>query len=101
MADIVNVGIVTVDAIGKSIDQVPAPKELVLFDKLMITTGGCAVNCAFDLAKMGIPNSLVMKVGKDMLGDFVMSQAKEIGVDVSGSICEKETNTPFYIRDGR
>lgn len=95
MTDIINVGISTVDAIGKSIDEVPAPKELVLFDKLAIATGGCAVNCAIDLGKMGIKNSLVTKLGYDMLGDFVASEARGNGVDVSGIIREKGNNTPF------
>jgi sugar/nucleoside kinase (ribokinase family) len=95
MPDIINVGIVTVDAIGKPVDTVPAPKELVLFDRLAITTGGCAVNCAIDLAKMGIKNSLIVKVGHDMLGDFVLAQAKERGVDVSGAVRESGNNTPF------
>ncbi|MFA5864178.1 MAG: carbohydrate kinase family protein [Phycisphaerae bacterium] len=95
MTDIVNVGIATVDAIGRTIDTVPAPKELVLFDKLAITTGGCAVNAAIDLGKMGIANSLIVKLGTDMLGDFVLEQAKGFGIDVSGVIREKATNTPF------
>jgi sugar/nucleoside kinase (ribokinase family) len=95
MTDIVNVGIATVDAIGMSIDKVPAPKELVLFDRLAITTGGCAVNAAIDLGKMGIPNSLIVKLGNDMLGDFVAGQAKALGVDVSGIIREPGNNTPF------
>jgi sugar/nucleoside kinase (ribokinase family) len=95
MTDIINVGIVTVDAIGKPIDKVPAPKELVLFDRLTMTTGGCAVNCAIDLGKMGIPNSLIVKLGTDMLGDFVADQAKGFGIDISKIIRERETNTPF------
>lgn len=95
MPDIVNVGIVTVDAIGKPIDAVPRPKELALFDRLAITTGGCAVNCAIDLGKMGIPNSLAIKVGNDMLGDFVMDQVRAVGVDVTGVVRDPATNTPF------
>jgi len=95
MDQIVNIGIATVDAIGKPIDSVPNPKELVLFDRLAITTGGCAVNCAIDLAKMGIANSLVIKVGDDMLGDFVVRQAREQGIDVTGVIRDRDTNTPF------
>jgi len=95
MPQIVNVGIATVDAIGKPIDVVPNPKELVLFDRLAITTGGCAVNCAIDLARMGIPNSLIVKVGNDMLGDFVHQQAKSYGIDVTALVRDPATNTPF------
>jgi len=96
MPDIINVGIVTVDAIGLTIDQVPQPKELIMFDKLTITTGGCAVNCAIDLGKMGVPNSLLVKVGNDMLGNFVIEEAGRYGIDVSHIIRDKNgVNTPF------
>ena len=92
---IINVGIATVDAIGRTIEQFPDPKGLVLFDQLDVTTGGCAVNSAIDLAKMGITSSLMVKVGQDMLGDFVLSEARAYGIDTSRCLREKETNTPF------
>jgi sugar/nucleoside kinase (ribokinase family) len=95
MTGIINVGIVTVDAIAQTIDKTPKPKELVFFDKLAFTTGGCAVNCAIDLGKMGISNSLIVKVGGDMLGDFVLSEAKRYGIDVSHVSRDPVTNTPF------
>ncbi len=95
MADIVNIGIATVDAIGKTIDTVPGPKELVLFDRLAITTGGCAVNCAIDLGKMGVANSLIVKLGSDMLGDFVIAEARKCGIDTSRVIHDTVINTPF------
>jgi sugar/nucleoside kinase (ribokinase family) len=95
MPDIVNIGIATVDAIGKTIDQMPKPKELISFDHLAFTTGGCAVNCAVDLGKMGIANSLIVKVGTDMLGDFVVAETQRYGVDTSRIIRDGSTNTPF------
>jgi sugar/nucleoside kinase (ribokinase family) len=95
MPDIVNVGIAVVDAIGRTIDQVPEPKQLVLFDRLAVTTGGCAVNCAVDLGKMGIKNSLIVKVGQDMLGDFLTRETQSHGVDVSRFVRDKQVNTSF------
>jgi sugar/nucleoside kinase (ribokinase family) len=95
MPDIVNVGIAVVDAIGRTIEQVPAPKELVMFDRLVVTTGGCAVNCAVDLAKMGIQNSLIVKVGQDMLGDFVVRETQNQGVNVTRIVRDNEVNTSF------
>lgn len=95
MPDIVNVGIAVVDAIGRTIEQVPAPKELVMFDRLVVTTGGCAVNCAVDLAKMGIQNSLIVKVGRDMLGDFVVRETQNQGVNVTRIVRDEVVNTSF------
>ncbi|NLE28420.1 MAG: carbohydrate kinase family protein [Phycisphaerae bacterium] len=95
MPDIVNVGIAVVDAIGRTIDQVPAPKELLMFDRLVVTTGGCAVNCAVDLARMGIENSLIVKVGRDMLGDFIVRETQDQGVNVSRIVRDDTANTSF------
>lgn len=92
---IINVGIATVDAIGRTIDAFPDPKGLLLFDNLDVTTGGCAVNCAIDLARMGIANSLIIKVGQDMLGDFVLAEARRCGVDATSCVRDGQTNTAF------
>ncbi len=95
MNEILSLGIATVDAIGKAIDQSPGPGELVFFDKLTLTTGGCAVNCSIDLARMGISNSLVVKLGSDILGDFVVRETQSYGIDNSRIIRSSDTNTSF------
>ncbi len=96
MNDIVCVGICTVDAIGRTLNEYPPPGGLRLFDDLTITTGGNAVNCSIALARMGIPCSLVIKVGDDMLGRFVLSEAQRYNVDISGVIRDRGgTTTPF------
>lgn len=96
MSEIVCVGICTVDAIGRTIDEYPPPGGLRLFEQLTIATGGNAVNCSIALAKMGIGCSLIVKVGDDMLGRFVLDEARRHNIDISGVICDKTgTSTPF------
>jgi len=96
MSDILCVGICTVDAIGRTVDEYPPPGGLRLFDELTVTTGGCAVNCSMALAKMGVPCSLIVKVGDDMLGRFVLEEADRHGIDTSGVIRDRTgTTTPF------
>ena len=96
MSEIVCVGICTVDAIGRTIDDYPPPGGLRLFDHLTIATGGNAVNCSIALAKMGIACSLIVKVGDDMLGRFVLDEAQRHNIDISGVIRDKGgTSTPF------
>jgi sugar/nucleoside kinase (ribokinase family) len=96
MSEIVCVGICTVDAIGRTIDDYPPPGGLRLFDQLTIATGGNAVNCSIALAKMGIGCSLIVKVGDDMLGRFVLDETRRHDIDISGVICDKTgTSTPF------
>lgn len=96
MSDIVCVGICTVDAIGRTINEYPRPGGLRLFNDLAITTGGNAVNCSIALAKMGIPCDLITKVGDDMLGRFVLSEAQRYNVNTTGVIRDTAgTTTPF------
>jgi sugar/nucleoside kinase (ribokinase family) len=96
MSDIVNVGICTVDAIGQTVDDYPPPGGLRLFDKLTLTTGGNAMNCTIALRKMGVPCDVIVKVGNDALGDFVVSEAKRYGAGTAGIIRSTDgLHTPY------
>ncbi len=95
MSDIVNVGICTVDAIGQTISDYPPPGGLRLFDKLTLTTGGNAVNCSIALAKMGVACDVIVKVGCDALGEFVIGEAKRYGVNAAGIVRDAATHTPY------
>ncbi|MBP7934368.1 MAG: carbohydrate kinase family protein [Phycisphaerae bacterium] len=95
MSDIVNIGICTVDAIGQTVDDYPPPGGLRLFDKLTLTTGGNATNCSITLGKMGIACDIIVKVGNDALGDFVVSEAKRYGVNTAGVIRGSGIHTPY------
>ena len=95
MSEIVNVGICTVDAIGQTIDSYPPPGGLRLFDKLTMTTGGNAVNCSIALGKMGIRCDVVVKVGEDALGEFVVGECRKYGVNTEGVIRSAGVHTPY------
>jgi len=95
MSDIVNIGICTVDAIGQTIDDYPAPGGLRLFDKLTMTTGGNAMNCSIALRKMGVACDVIVKVGDDALGDFVIGEAKRYGAGAAGIVRTDTIHTPY------
>jgi len=95
MSDIVNIGICTVDAIGQTIDDYPPPGGLRLFDQLTLTTGGNAMNCSVALGKMGVACDVIVKVGNDALGEFVVSEAKRYHVGTAGVIRADGVHTPY------
>jgi sugar/nucleoside kinase (ribokinase family) len=95
MCDIVNIGICTVDAIARTIDGYPPPGGLRTFDQLTLTTGGNAVNCSIALAKMGVPCDVVIKVGRDMLGEFIVGECRKYGVNIDGVVRSTDSHTPF------
>jgi sugar/nucleoside kinase (ribokinase family) len=76
-------GIIVADHVSSPIAHVPAPGELVLADKLLLTIGGCAANVAVDLVKLGVSAAVVGRLGDDTFGRVVADMLRERGVDAS------------------
>lgn len=95
MQDIVIVGIATVDAIARPIDEFPSPGGLRFFDQVTFATGGCAVNCSIALAKLGTPCEVVTRVGRDVLGDFVVAELERHNVPTTGVMRDVDASTAF------
>lgn len=57
------------------------------------TTGGDALNVAVTLAKLGVPVSVVGRVGNDANGDAVLDISRAGGVDVSGVVRDPRYGT--------
>ena len=91
------IGSVTTDVIIKPVDALPTPGELQFIDSSSMFVGGCASNASIDLAKLGVPVSLCVKLGKDLFGHFVYDTCKEAGVDVSGCVMDENVQTTTSI----
>ncbi|MBL8763652.1 MAG: carbohydrate kinase family protein [Phycisphaerae bacterium] len=75
------VGIATIDAIARNVERLPPPGGLLFFQMLDLTTGGCALNAAIALCRLGTGADLTVRVGADPLGDIVVSAAAHAGLD--------------------
>ncbi|HNQ22613.1 MAG TPA: carbohydrate kinase family protein [Phycisphaerae bacterium] len=95
MNDVLVIGIATVDAIARTIDEFPKPGGLRFFDQLALSTGGCAINCSLALAKLGVPCDTIARVGTDMLGDFVVAELARHGMATDGIVRDASTSTAF------
>jgi sugar/nucleoside kinase (ribokinase family) len=95
MNDLLVIGIATVDAIARTVDEFPRPGGLRFFDQLTMSTGGCAVNCSLALAKLGVPCDTVARVGTDMLGDFVVAELARHGIATDGIVRDVSASTAF------
>src|ERR1035437_375978 len=62
----------------------PAPGRIGLVDERRPAPGGCAVNSASALARLGVPARLIGRIGHDGLGDFLVRTLVERGVDIAG-----------------
>ena len=79
--DILVLGDVNVDIMGR-VRAWPEPGEDCLSTKLEMHCGGVGGNCAFGLARWGVPVRLVGCVGRDLFGDYVLKALDAGGVDV-------------------
>jgi sugar/nucleoside kinase (ribokinase family) len=90
---IICLGILVADIIGRPLRAVPDPGRLVLVDEMSLHTGGCAINTATALAKLGLPVEVIGKVGLDSFGDFVLNALAERGIGTRGITRDKEVGT--------
>lgn len=81
------------DVVGKPIKSVPEPGRLVLVEEMSLHTGGCAVNTATALARLGMPVEVIGKVGTDPFGDFLLNTLMERNIGVQGVLRDKSTGT--------
>ena len=82
--DVVCVGILVADAIARPVDELPQRGTLGLVEEISLRGGGCALNTASALTKLGLRAAVVGKVGRDALGDFLVDLLRQRGVDASG-----------------
>ncbi len=81
---IVCLGILVADMVGRPVRSIPDAGRLALVDEMGLYTGGCAINVATTLVRLGLPVEVIGKVGADPLGDFLVNALMERGIGSSG-----------------
>lgn len=84
MTDVVCLGILVADAIARPVDDLPPRGALELVEEISLHGGGCALNTASTLVRLGLEAAVVGKVGPDPFGDFVLQLLDERGVERRG-----------------
>jgi sugar/nucleoside kinase (ribokinase family) len=84
VTDVVCLGILVADVIARPVEELPARGALGLVDEITVHGGGCALNTASVLSRLGLDAAVVGKVGKDGFGDFLLRLFDERGIDGSG-----------------
>ncbi len=87
--DICCVGHMCTDILVRPVDALPEKGKLMLVDSIHQYTGGCAMNTAISLAKLGVNTALVGKVGNDGFGAFMKATLEENQVDTGGLLMEE------------
>src|SRR5262245_27738291 len=92
-ADVLCAGILVADHVCTPVSHVPAPGELVLAERLLLTVGGCAANTAVDLGKMGVRAGVVGRVGNDRFGRILREMLADAGCEVGGVLVSERSDT--------
>jgi sugar/nucleoside kinase (ribokinase family) len=91
--DVVCLGIVVADAIARPVGELPERGSLGLVDEVSLHGGGCALNTASALVRLGLSAGVVGKVGDDALGDFILALLDGRGVDRRGVLTDPAVAT--------
>jgi sugar/nucleoside kinase (ribokinase family) len=90
---IVCLGILVADVVGHPLQTAPDSGRLVLVDEMALHTGGCALNAATGLARLGLPVEVIGRVGTDPFGDFLLWAMSERGIGTRGVSRDPEIGT--------
>ena len=91
--DVVCLGILVADVIARPVDELPPRGALGLVDEVTLRGGGCALNTATALARLGLGAAAAGKVGADALGSFLLGLLDERGVDRRGVLVDPAVST--------
>lgn len=83
MDKILCIGKTTVDMIFAELEVFPQIGKEYASKDFLIKPGGCA-NSPIAMAKLGLPTVFVSSLGKDFLGEQILENMKEIGLDTAG-----------------
>jgi sugar/nucleoside kinase (ribokinase family) len=91
--DVVCLGILVADAIARPVDEVPPRGSLGLVEGISLHGGGCALNTASALTRLGLEAGVAGKVGDDAFGAFLLGLLDERGVDRRGVLTDAAVAT--------
>jgi sugar/nucleoside kinase (ribokinase family) len=93
VTDVVCLGILVADVIARPVDRLPERGTLALVDEIGVHGGGCALNTASALARLGLRAAAAGKLGVDPLGDVLLGILEERDIDQRAVVRDPATPT--------
>jgi sugar/nucleoside kinase (ribokinase family) len=91
--DVVCLGILVADVIARPVDGLPRDGSLDVVDEIGLRGGGCALNTASTLVKLGLSATIAGKVGADAFGEFILGVADQRGIDRRAVVRDQASST--------
>jgi sugar/nucleoside kinase (ribokinase family) len=82
-----------IDVLVHPLNQLPLPGKSALAEDIQIFPGGCGINTAILLARLGIHTHFLGRIGNDRLGRFLLNQLDQEGIDVENLILDDTLQT--------
>lgn len=76
------VGFLVLDVLGRPADEMPPAGGAIFVEEITTTVAGTAGGTAVDCALLGLKGRIVARVGRDSMGDYLISQMAEFGLNV-------------------
>ena len=97
MKKIACIGSATMDVMVSPVDAMPPAGTLYAVENTSLHPGGCAVNVAMDLGKLGFSAGAFCMFGKDSFGDILTQKLSDEGVDVNGIVYTEKAPTTVSV----
>lgn len=91
--EVVCLGIVVADVVCRPVEALPPRGTLARVDEMSLHGGGCALNTATVLSRLGRHVAVAGKIGTDPFGTFLEALAARRGLDTSALIRDPECPT--------
>lgn len=75
------IGFTVLDVLGRYASEMPPPGGAIFIDQIRMTVAGTAAATAVDCAILGLKGQIVTRVGRDDMGDFLISKMRRLGVN--------------------
>lgn len=90
-------GIAVADVMINKLKKYPKTGTLSLVDSIEMHSGGCAVNVAINLSKLGVETRLATPIGNDIFGLFLKNELSRHHIDLSHLITSETYPTSTSI----
>lgn len=97
MKKILCIGSVTADLLLRPVDGMPKAGTLQGVESVTVYPGGCAVNAALDLQKLGGNVALSCLIGEDTFADMLCRHFKESGLTLDGVVTRSDVSTTLSV----
>ena len=101
MRDMLLIGQMVADVVVRPVDAFPRDGVCLMTDEAGVFPGGCTLNTALTMAKLGMRPQLVGKVGQDLLGTFLLDQIRAAGLETRWIVRGSKTSTAIVMVSSR